>query len=137
MTRCTIALEARNSSRRTNICTFEHSFARYVASSAAVSPAPTIATSWFLKKNPSHTAHAETPKPLYFCSDSKPNHFAVAPVAIITVSAVTCTVPSISTRCTSPVKSTLVTYPKRTEVPKRSACSRKSSIITGPVIPFG
>ena len=48
-----------------------------------------MATSCPLKKNPSQTAQAETPKPLYLCSLSKPSHLAVAPVAIITVSAVT------------------------------------------------
>src|SRR5690606_36394250 len=119
------------------MCTFLQSFAKYVASSAAVSPAPTIATSCPLKKNPSQTAQAETPKPVYFCSLGKPKYFAVAPVEIITVSAVIVLISSTTTLCGNDEKSTELTYPKRTSVPKRSACLRKSSIISGPVIPAG
>jgi hypothetical protein len=47
--------------RRISMCTVEQSFERYNASSAAVSPAPTIATSLPRKKKPSHTAQALTP----------------------------------------------------------------------------
>src|SRR5690606_40106573 len=92
-----------------------------------------------LKKKPSQTAQADTPNPLYFSSEGNPNHFAVAPVAIITVSAETHVEPSISTLCTPPSfeNSTFVAYPNRTSVPKRSAWAFRSSIITGPVIPCG
>jgi len=52
------------------------------------SPPPITAISLFLKKKPSQVAHAETPLPRKRCSLSNPNHFADAPVAIITVRAV-------------------------------------------------
>ena len=55
--------EARNSSRRWTIVTLEANFVRNVASSSAESPPPTTATSRSRKKNPSHVAHAETPRP--------------------------------------------------------------------------
>ena len=42
----------------------------------------------FLTKFASQVAHAETPNPLKFCSDSKFNHLACAPVEIIILSAV-------------------------------------------------
>ena len=67
------------------MCTFVQSLDRYKASSAAESPAPTIATSVPLKKNPSQTAQAETPLFMNSFSESKPNHFALAPVEITTV----------------------------------------------------
>ena len=62
------------------------SFANLVknnASSTAVLPPPITATFLFLKKNASQVAQAETPCPLNFSSFFKPNHFALAPVAII------------------------------------------------------
>ena len=65
----------------------EAKFVRKRASSTAVFPPPVITISWFLKKKPSQVAHAETPNPLYLSSDSKPNHFACAPVARIMDSA--------------------------------------------------
>ena len=43
-----IAFEALKWSFLTNMVTLLHIFAKYVASSIAVSPPPTIATSWFL-----------------------------------------------------------------------------------------
>ena len=52
------------------------------ASSTAVFPPPTTATSLSLKKNPSHVAHAETPNPINSCSPFMFNQFAFAPVAI-------------------------------------------------------
>ena len=57
-------------------------------------PPPTTATVLSLKKNPSHVAHADTPKPLNFFSDSKFNHLACAPVEIINESAVYFSPPS-------------------------------------------
>ena len=65
-------------------CTLFVSLERYKASSAAVSPPPTTATSCPLKKNPSQTAQADTPFPFSLCSDSRFNHLADAPVEIIT-----------------------------------------------------
>ena len=44
--------------------TFDANFVRNIASSTAAFPPPTTATTFSLKKKPSHVAHAETPKPL-------------------------------------------------------------------------
>ena len=41
--------------------TLEANFVKNKASSAAVFPPPITATSLFLKKNPSHVAHADIP----------------------------------------------------------------------------
>ena len=82
-----------------------------MASSAAVSPAPTMATSLPLKKNPSHTAHALTPNPFNLCSLSMPNHLAEAPVQIITESACISFSSSIQTLNGCAEKSTLVANP--------------------------
>ena len=64
--------EARNSSRRWTSVTFEANFVRKFASSIAVSPPPTTATSLPRKKKPSHVAQAETPWPMSFCSLGRP-----------------------------------------------------------------
>ena len=56
-------LEARSSSRRTIIETFEPKRVRNVASSTAESPPPTTAMCWSRKKKPSQVAHQETPRP--------------------------------------------------------------------------
>ena len=53
------------------------------ASSIAVSPPPTTATSISLNKKPSQVAHDDTPPPLYVLSPSTPNHLLSAPVATI------------------------------------------------------
>src|SRR3954447_19201140 len=106
-----ITLEARISSLRTSICTLEQSFERYRASSAAVSPAPTIATSLPRKKKPSQTAQALTPYPLSFCSLSIPSHFAEAPVEIIIESASITFSSSIHTLYGELERSTLVARP--------------------------
>ena len=70
-----------------------------------------MATSFPLKKNPSQTAHALTPKPFNLSSLGMPNHFALAPVDIITASASINFSSSIHTFFTSPLKSTLVAKP--------------------------
>ena len=77
----------RNSPRRTSIVTLSAKRVRKVASSRAVSPPPTTATSRPRKKNPSQVAHAHTPRPRNSSSDSSPSHRADAPVATMTVSA--------------------------------------------------
>ena len=77
---------ARNSSRRWTTVTCDAMFDRYRASSTAVLPPPITATGWFLKKNPSQVAHAETPRPLKASSVGKPRYFADAPVAMISAS---------------------------------------------------
>jgi len=55
-----------------------------IASSIAESPPPTTITSISLKKAPSQVAQTVTPLPLYFSSESRPSHLALAPVATIT-----------------------------------------------------
>ena len=47
-----------------------------------------VIPSIYLKKKPSHVAHADTPNPLTSCSDLIFNHLAWAPVEIIILSAV-------------------------------------------------
>src|SRR5213592_4820848 len=78
-------LVARSLSLRWIIVTFRVIFARNDASSIAVSPPPTTATSLSLKKKPSQVAQLDTPFPLNFASEGISSHFAFAPVAIITV----------------------------------------------------
>ena len=56
--------------------TLEANFVRNIASSTAAFPPPTTATSFSLKKNPSHVAQADTPNPLNSCSDFIFNHLA-------------------------------------------------------------
>ena len=73
-------------SRRWISVTLEQKLVRKIASSTAVLPPPTMATSRFLKKNPSQVAQADTPRPANFFSDGRPSQRAVAPVAMMTVS---------------------------------------------------
>src|SRR2546430_15628524 len=80
-----IILLARSVSLRWTTVTLLVMFAKKFASSIAVSPPPTVTTSFPLKKNPSQVAQLETPLPLNFVSDGSPSHFAFAPVAIITL----------------------------------------------------
>ena len=49
---------------------------KYKASSTAVFPPPTTATSWPLKKKPSQVAQADTPFPFNRASLSRPSHLA-------------------------------------------------------------
>ena len=77
--------EARNSSRRCTIVTLLANFVRNVASSIAVSPPPTTTSSRSRKKKPSQVAHALTPRPRSFSSPGTSSHFALAPVATMSV----------------------------------------------------
>ncbi len=86
--RSSMIFDARKSSRRWITVTFEANFVRKVASSIAVSPPPTTATSFALKKKPSQVAQAETPRPISLASDSSPSSFAEAPEETMTASAV-------------------------------------------------
>ena len=136
-TRSCITLLALMLSFLISMLTLLHILDKYKASSHAVSPAPTIATSFPLKKNPSHTAHAETPWPLRRCSDSKPNHFAEAPVAMmITSDSIVCSSSMVATYGLLE-KSMLVTMPHLISAPIRFAWASKSIIICGPMIPSG
>src|SRR5690606_39533133 len=51
----------------------------------AVSPPPTTMTCRSLKKNPSHVAQADTPRPISSFSPGTPSHLAEAPVAMMRV----------------------------------------------------
>ncbi len=70
-------------------------------------------------------------------SSGSPRYLAVAPVAMMTVSAWIVFVSSIVTLCGWVEKSTDVTVPKRMSVSKRWACFLKSVIIWLPSIPSG
>ena len=94
MTRVAMILEARNSSRRWTMVTFEANLVRNSASSMAVSPPPTTISSWSRKKKPSHVAQADTPRPVSPSSPGIPSHLAEAPVAMITASAVNSSAPT-------------------------------------------
>ena len=59
--RSCMIFEARSSSRRWSTFTLVANLVRKVASSMAVSPPPTTATSLPLKKKPSQVAQADTP----------------------------------------------------------------------------
>ena len=63
-------------------CTLLHIFDRYRASSRAILPPPTTATSLFLKNAPSHVAQYETPAPVNSSSPGTPSFLCFAPVAI-------------------------------------------------------
>src|SRR5687768_7877259 len=106
-----------------------------MASSMAESPPPTTAIGLPRKKYPSHVAHVDTPWPDSFRSEPMSSQRADAPVAMIRA-AVVIFLPSCSAivkgRC---CRSTLVTFPCRTSVPKRSACARISVMRSGPMMP--
>ena len=54
--------------------TLDANLVKKMASSIAESPPPTMRTFFSLKKNPSQVAQAETPYPISFDSDSRPNN---------------------------------------------------------------
>ena len=69
-------------------------------------------------------------------SDSRPNNFADAPVAMINASADNSSFPTLTSNGRRD-KSTDVTSPNNVPVPKRSACFLNSSMSSGPKIPLG
>lgn len=92
-TRAAITLEARKLSRRWMTTTSLANLVRYSVSSIAVSPPPTTARRLLRNAGiaPSQTAQADTPPPVWARRSSlgSPIHLAAAPVATITVRAVT------------------------------------------------
>ncbi|CAM5604319.1 hypothetical protein RLIN73S_00227 [Rhodanobacter lindaniclasticus] len=108
--------------------------ARYSASSTAVLPPPITTTSWSRKKKPSQVAQADTPLPLYFSSLAMPRYLAVAPVLMISASAVYSpeSPTSRNGRC---FRSTVWMWSKIISVWKRSACSAMRCINAGPCRP--
>ena len=133
--RSSMIRDARNSSRRWTIVTFVANFVRKLASSIAVSPPPTTMTSLPLKKKPSQVAQAETPWPIIFVSASRPSSFAEAPEDTMTASAVIAPPASSERRKGRLPKSTSVTVSSTISVPNRLACSRKTSMSSGPWMP--
>lgn len=89
---------------------------------------------------PSHTAHALIPLCQYLSSPAKPSRFALAPVAIITVSAVSgspFSEPSRQYLNGRDDRSILDTVSVMMRVPKRTDCARNLSMSSGPRIPLG
>ena len=134
--RCPMIFDARNSSRLWTMVTALANLARNRASSIAESPPPTTSTRLSRKKNPSQVAHAETPRPVRRCSPGTSSQLADAPVAMITESAVYSSSP-VQRRKGLAERSTRVTSTVSSSAPKRAACLRKRSIISGPMIPSG
>ena len=85
--RSCMILEARSSPRRWIIVTLLAKRVRNVASSTAESPPPTTAMCWSRKKNPSHVAHHETPRPESSSSRGSPSLRYADPIAKITLRA--------------------------------------------------
>mmetsp|Transcript_84533 Transcript_84533/g.217763 ORF Transcript_84533/g.217763 Transcript_84533/m.217763 type:complete len:216 (-) Transcript_84533:418-1065(-) len=132
-TRSSISADARKSSRRWTSVTLLAKRARKRASSSAVSPPPTTATSSSMYRAPSHTAHVEMPLPFTACSSGAFSHRAVAPVAMMIESAsITPSSPPSWHRKGRVERSTFSTSFSRISAPKRSACLRRSDIISGP-----
>ena len=121
--------------------TVEPNFARYAASSIAVSPPPTTARGWLRNagRAPSQTAHALTPPPVWARRSSlgRPSQFATAPVAMITAWVRTSPPPEVFSTNGWDEKSQDSISSATTRVPNRSACFWNSDIISGPVTPSG
>ena len=109
---------------------------RNVASSIAESPPPTTTSSRSRKKNPSHVAHALTPRPRSCSSPGTPSQRALAPVEMITVCAVHDWSPALTANGRLD-RSTSVACTGRTSAPKRAACFSNRSISSGPMRPSG
>ncbi len=126
--------EARKPSRRCTIVTLRPKRVRKIASSIAESPPPTTTMCLSRKNAPSQVAQVDTPRPRRRASPGMFSQRALAPVATITLSAV---YSSSSVRTTSGrrEKSTEVTSTLWMTEPKRSACARKASISSGPMMP--
>ena len=83
-------------------------------------------------------AHAETP-PIFVrnsSSSGRPSHFARAPVATTTVSAVISLSGRVSRNGRS-VRTAFFSSPVANSAPKRSACLRILSMSSGPMMPSG
>ena len=101
-----------------------------------MSPPPTTAISRSLKKNPSHVAQADTPRPRSRVSLSMPSHIADAPVATMTDWA-RYSVPRAQIRKGRAEKSTWSMSASTMRVPNRSAWARIAAIRSGPWMPSG
>jgi hypothetical protein len=107
----------------------------------AESPPPTTASTWFRKMGSaaSHTAHADTPPPVWASRSSlgSPSHLALAPVATMTERARTSSAAPGHSRNGRSEKSTRSTISIRARAPNRSACCLHPLHELGPVIPSG
>ena len=101
--RSAMIFEARSSSRRCTMVTFEANRVRKVASSTAESPPPTTTISWLRKKNPSQVAHQDTPWPDSRFSSGSPSSRYAEPVARITARAWNVWPPPVTTVLTGSV----------------------------------
>ena len=131
--------EARNSGRRCTTLTLPANFERKVASSIAVSPPPTTrvwASRW---KAASQVAQYDTPRAASSSSPGTPSFFGSAPMARITARALISWPPTCTTWVppSSELSSIFVASSVMKRVPKRSAWSRRSCIISGPITPLG
>ena len=137
--RSSMIAEARNSGLRCTMLTLPANFDRKVASSMAVSPPPTTSVSAPRKKAASQVAQYETPRAASSSSPGTPSFFGSAPIARIT-ERVLISLPPTSTMCVPPfsvASSMRVASSVMKRVPKRSAWSRRSCIICGPITPSG
>lgn len=120
----------------------ELTLVKYVASSQAESPPPTTARGLRRKMGtaPSQTAHAEMPLCQYVSSPGRLRRRALAPVAMMIVSAVSgssSSKPSLQYRNGRRDRSILLIVSVKIFVPNRSDCALKRSIISGPRMPSG
>ena len=106
------------------------------ASSMAVSPPPTTATSEPRKKKPSQVAQADTPLPEKASSEGRPRYLAVAPVAMISASQVYSPA-SPTRRMGFSARWVVWMWSKIISVLKRAACLSKRAINSGPWTPSG
>ena len=109
---------------------------RNVASSIAESPPPTTAMSLPRKKNPSHVAHDDTPRPRSLSSPGTPSQRALAPVVMTTVLARHSSSPAQMPNGRAE-KSTRVAAWCRSSPPNRAACFSICSMSSGPRMPPG
>ena len=135
--RSSMIFEARNSSRRWTIVSFSANLLTKIESSIAESPPPITATSLPLKKAPSQTPQVLTPRPCSSISPGMPRRLGSAPIARITARARWVSLPTMTSWTSPSVSFSSVTSSVMKRVPKRSACLRKSFIISGPMIPSG
>src|SRR5436309_2408894 len=124
-------LLARNSCRRWTTVTLLHIFERKRLSSIAVSPPPTTTTSRPLKKKPSQTAQALTPRPLRRSSFGSPRYFAFAPVAMMTERP-SCIPSEVQTFSGRFEKSTFETFPSMLGFKRRRAPVRHTPDVRAP-----
>ena len=134
--RSAMIFEARSLSRRCTIVTVLPNRVRNSASSTAESPPPITAMSCSRKKNPSQVAHQETPCPESSFSPGTESSLYLDPVAMITALARYVSV-SVFTTLGETVRSTSITSSASSSAPNRSACLRRWSIRSGPMIPSG